>query len=306
MKYLVIGAGGAGGVLGAALAEKGYDVTLIARGKHLKAMNENGLVIHQLWDDEEKTIPVKALSEEEYRDTADVIFICVKGYSIPDVIPFLKRASSPDTVIIPILNIYTTGETLREALPERYILDGCIYVSSNIEEPGRILKHSKILRVIFGTNKNQKQRPVLSTLEAELNEAEIRGILSSNIRRDCLKKFCYVSPIGAAGLYFNASAGSFQKEGPERELYVGMMKEIEALAAAMGCAFDTDVISANLNIVEHQPPEATTSMQRDVLSGGPSEIQGLVHDIPKIGAQYQLEMPLYRKVSNELKARFGG
>ena len=90
MKYLVIGAGGAGGVLGAALAEKGYDVTLIARGKHLKAMNENGLVIHQLWDDEEKTIPVKALSEEEYRDTADVIFICVKGYSIPDVIPFLK------------------------------------------------------------------------------------------------------------------------------------------------------------------------------------------------------------------------
>ncbi len=304
MKYLVIGAGGAGGVLGAALAEKGYEVTLIARGNHLEAIREKGLVIHQLWDETEKIILVPACTEEEYQDRADVIFVCVKGYSISDIIPFLKRVSTTETVIVPILNIYTTGETLRNALPDRYILDGCIYVSANIEEPGKILKHSKILRVIFGTAKGQEERPVLRCLEQELNDAGIRGILSGNIRRDALRKFCYVSPIGAAGLYYNASAGDFQKEGPERELYIGMMKEIEALAAGMGCAFDTDVISANLDIVAHQPPEATTSMQRDVLKGGPSEIQGLVFDVPETGAKHQVEMPLYQKVADELRKRF--
>lgn len=305
MKYLVLGAGGAGGVLGAALAEKGYEVSLIARGRHLQAIREKGLVIHQLWDGQEKAVAVSAFSEEEYRETADVVFVCVKGYSIQDIIPFLARVSSPETVIIPILNIYTTGEMLRCALPERYVLDGCIYVSSNIEEPGKILKHSKILRVIFGTVKDQEVRPVLRLLEKELNAADIRGICSENIRRDALRKFCYVSPIGAAGLYFNANAGDFQKDGPQRELYIGLMKEIEALALAMGCPFDTDVISANLNILAHQPPEATTSMQRDVLSGGPSEIQGLVYDIPATGARYQLEMPLYQKVTEELQRRFG-
>lgn len=303
MKYLVIGAGGAGGVLGAALAEKGCDVSLIARGSHLQAIREKGLIIHQLWDEQEITVPIPAFSEEEYKDTPDVIFVCVKGYSIPDIIPFLERVSTPETVILPILNIYTTGETLRGLLPERYVIDGCIYVSSNIEAPGKILKHSKILRVIFGPGKDQEKRPVLSNLESELNHAGVRGICSDHIRRDALRKFCYVSPIGAAGLYFGATAGDFRREGPERELYIGMMREIEALASAMGCVFDTDVISANLDIVEHQPPEATTSLQRDVLAGGPSEIQGLIFDVPETGARYGLEMPLYQKVADALRER---
>lgn len=305
MKYLVIGAGGTGGVLGAALAEYGYDVTLIARGRHLDNIRENGLIIHQLWDDAERVVSVPACSEDEYQDTADVIFVCVKGYAIPDVIPFLRTASGPDTVIVPILNIVSTGQTLRRALPDRYVLDGCIYVSSNIESPGKILKHTPVLRAIFGTVPDQEKRPVLSRLEKELNEAGVRGICSDNIRRDALRKFCYVSPIGAAGLYFHASAGDFQKEGEPRELFIGLMKEIEALAEAMGCAFDTDVISANLNIVAHQSPEVTTSMQRDVLAGGPSEIQGLVYDVPEIGAEYGLDLPLYRKTAGELKKRFG-
>ena len=303
MKYLVIGAGGAGGVLGAALFQFGYDVTLIARGKHLQAIRERGLIMHNLWDDCEERIPVPALSEEEFSGTADVIFVCVKGYSIPDIIPFLEHSSTAETVIIPILNIYTTGAALRESIAGRYILDGCIYVSANIESPGKILKHSSILRVIFGAVKGQEERPVLRQVADELNAAGVRGICSRDIRRDALKKFCYVSPIGAAGLYFNANAGDFQKEGPARELYIGMMKEIEALAAAMGSPFDTDVIAANLNILAHQPPEATTSMQRDVLSGGPSEIQGLVFDVPETGKRYGIDMPLYRKVSDELKKR---
>ena len=308
MKYLVVGAGGAGGVLGASLAQAGYDVTMIARGGHLRAIKEKGLIIHNLWDDSEITVPVKAVSADEYvkdnEEKADVILVCVKGYSIPEIVPFLRSASTPETVILPILNIYTTGETLRKALPDRYVIDGCIYVSSNIEEYGKILKHAKVLRVFFGPAKDQESRPVLKQLEQELNDGGVRGGLSENIRRDALQKFCYVSPIGAAGLYYNANAGSFQKEGEERELYIGMMKEIVALADAMGCPFETDVVAANLNILDHQPPMATTSMQRDILAGGPSEIEGLVYEVPETGKQYGLEMPLYQKVSDELKARY--
>lgn len=304
MKYIIIGAGGTGGMMGAALQKSGRDVCLIARGEHLKAIRQNGLIVHHQWDDSEEVIPVKALSEEECRENADVIFVCVKGYSIPDIVPFIERISTAETVILPILNIYTTGETLRESLPGKYVLDGCIYVSSNIEAPGKILQHSPILRVIFGTAPNQEARPVLETIEEELNASGIRGIYSRHIRRDALKKFCYVSPIGAVGLYYDATAGDIRKEGPARELYIGLMKEVEALAKAMGCPFDTDVIAANLNILDHQPDGTTTSMQRDVIKGGPSEIQGLVHDIPAIGERYHLDMPLYRKVSEELKSRY--
>lgn len=112
-----------------------------------------------------------------------------------------------------------------------------------------------------------------------------------------MKKFCYVSPVGAAGLYYNATAGDFKKEGEKRDMFIGLMKEVEALAEKMGCPFDTDVISYNLDILDHQPDEVTTSLQRDVRDGKPSEIKGLIFDIPELGRKYGIEMPLYAKVT---------
>ena len=101
-KYVIIGAGGTGGALGAYLARAGKDVTFIARGEHLKAMKENGLRVIRMRD--EFTInPVKACEMQDYSDRPDVILVCVKGYSVDSVIPFIKRVAGPETVVIPIL-----------------------------------------------------------------------------------------------------------------------------------------------------------------------------------------------------------
>lgn len=301
MKYVVIGAGGTGGILGAAIFQKGLDVTLIARGAHLEKIRQQGLRVKGLQDGAEDCYPIAACTEEEFQGTADVIFVCVKGYSIEGVLPFLDRISRPDSLIIPVLNIFTTGQTLREKLPGKYAVDGCIYVSANIEEPGVLLQHSRILRVIYGAAPGQEERKILADTAEELNSEELHIVHSSNIRRDALKKFCYVSPIGAAGLYYHATAGDFQTEGPKRDLYIGMMQEIELLAENMGCSFDTDVIAYNLKILAHQPPEATTSLQRDVYAGKQSEIRGLILDIPALGEQYHTPMPLYKKVADALQ-----
>lgn len=299
MKYTIIGAGGTGGILGAAIYEAGLDVSLIARGEHLAKIKEQGLKIKDLQDKSEAVYDIPAYSEDEFCEMADVIFVCVKGYSLKQTVPFIDRISSKDSVIIPVLNIFTTGETLRQLLPGKYAVDGCIYVSANIEEPGILLQHSKILRVIYGCGQGQEKRDILEKIQEELSKTKARVILSPNIRRDAMKKFCYVSPVGAAGLYYNATAGDFKKEGEKRDMFIGLMKEVEALAEKMGCPFDQDVIEYNLNILDHQPDEVTTSLQRDVWAGKDSEIEGLIFDIPKLGAEYGLDMPLYTKVTEK-------
>ena len=91
MKYAIIGAGGTGGTLGFYLTEAGKDVTLIARGYHLEAMQKQGLTMRQLWDGKEETIPVKACRMEEYTEQPDVILVCVKGYSLTNLIPDIRR-----------------------------------------------------------------------------------------------------------------------------------------------------------------------------------------------------------------------
>ena len=301
MKYAIIGAGGTGGILGFYMTKAGKDVTLIARGRHLAAMQESGLAVEKMWDGTTETIPVKAADMNHYSERPDVILVCVKGYSLEDTIPFIQKVANPSTIVIPVLNIYGTGAKMQEKLPNLLVTDGCIYVSANIKEPGVLIQHGKILRVVYGVREKEEYDPRLEEIKQDFDVSGIDGVLSENIRRDALEKFSYVSPIGAAGLYYHATAADFQREGEEREAFKTMIREITALAEAMGVPFERDMVDVNLKILSTLAPEATTSMQRDVMEGKDSEIDGLVYEVVCMGERYHVPVPMYEKVAEKLK-----
>ena len=297
MKYAIIGAGGTGGCLGFFLQKAGKDVTLIARGKHLEAIRKNGLTIQKLWDESRETLPVKACTAEEYKEIPDVILVCIKGYSMDETVPTIKKIAGKETVVIPILNIYGTGGRLQKKLPELTVTDGCIYVSANILEPGVILQHGKILRVVFGARKPEEETEKMREVAKDMVTDDLEVILSENIRRDAMVKFSYVSPIGTAGLYCNAVAADFQREGEQREMFKALIREIVALSHAMGIEFAEDLVERNLKILAALSPEATTSMQRDVMEGKCSEMDGLVYEVVRMGEEYKVDMPQYKKAA---------
>ena len=301
MKYAIIGAGGTGGILGFYMTKAGKDVTLIARGRHLAAMQESGLAVEKMWDGTTETIPVKATDMDHYSERPAVILVCVKGYSLEDTIPFIQSVANPSTIVIPVLNIYGTGAKMQEKLPNLLVTDGCIYVSANIKEPGVLIQHGKILRVVYGVREKEEYDPRLEEIKQDFDVSGIDGVLSENIRRDALEKFSYVSPIGAAGLYYHATAADFQREGEEREAFKTMIREITALAEAMGVPFERDMVEVNLKILSTLASEATTSMQRDVMDGKSSEIDGLVYEVVCMGERYHVPVPMYEKVAEKLK-----
>ncbi len=301
MKYMIIGVGGTGGVVGFKMTKAGKDVTLIARGEHLRAMQEDGLKIQRMWDHQTETLPVKASSIEDYQEQPDVILVCVKGYSLDSVYPMIRQVAKPETIVIPILNIYGTGGQMQKELPELLVTDGCIYVSANLEEPGVLLQHGEICRIVFGVRNPEEFRPELKAISQDFEDSGIRGILSDHIRRDALQKFSYVSPIGAAGLYYDCAAGDFQREGKQREMFKAMIREIISLAAAMDIHFERDLVQVNLNILDALDPSATTSMQRDIMAGRCSEIDGLLFQVVRMGQEYHVSMPEYEKAAEKLK-----
>ena len=312
MKYAIIGAGGTGGILGFYMTKADRDVTLIARGRHLAAMQEKGLAVEKMWDGTTEIIPVKAMDMEHYDEQPDVVLVCVKGYSLEDTIPFIQRVAKPSTIVIPVLNIYGTGAKMQEQLPKLLVTDGCIYVSANIKEPGVLIQHGKILRVVYGDRNMSTQKvninraheemlDALKNIKKDFDDSGIDGVLSENIQRDALEKFSYVSPIGAAGLYYHATAADFQREGKQREAFKTMIREIAALAEAMGVPFERDMVEVNLKILSSLAPEATTSMQRDVMEGKDSEIDGLVYEVVRMGERYHVPVPMYAKVAEKLR-----
>lgn len=294
MRYAVIGAGGTGGPIGAYLARAGKDVTLIARGEHLKAIREKGLTLRKTWGETETVHPVQASAMEEFEGKADVVLVCVKGYSLKETVPFIRRISGESTVVIPILNIYGAGSWLQEQLPESLVTDGCIYISANREGPGQIFMHGEIFRIIFGTRTREEYRPVLQEIAEELRECGIEAVCSENIRRDALLKFSYVSPAGVCGLWYGAPAAAMQREGEQRDFFCALVREIGRLSEAMGISLQEDLVKRNLKILDSLSPEATTSMQRDVAEGRRSEIGGLLFEAAELAGKWGIELPLYQ------------
>ena len=92
MKYLIIGAGGTGGAIGGFLARAGKDVTFIDKGVHLEKIKTSGLYLET--PNGEYMISAPAYSTSEYSDVPDVIFVCVKGYSLDEVLPFIEKLKS--------------------------------------------------------------------------------------------------------------------------------------------------------------------------------------------------------------------
>ena len=299
MKYAVIGAGGTGGCIGGYLARQGNDVTLIARGAHLEAIRENGLTVRSARTGDFTVRNQKACTMEEYRDTPDVVFVCVKYYSLGETIDFLRRRAGKDTLVIPILNVFGTGEVLQTACPSCTVLDGCVYIFSMIQEPGIIRQPTSIFRVFFGFRQGQDRRleAVAKKVEEDLRAAGIDAYFTEQILKEALQKFSFVSPMGAAGLYYDAHGGDFMVPGEKQDTFFALVREVERLGNALGVTFEEDLVEINREIMMGLTKDSTTSMQRDVQRGGESEIDGLVPRVVRLAREKNVELPVYEKIS---------
>lgn len=307
LKYVIAGAGATGGSIGAFLAADGQDVTFLARGANLAAFLEKGISMKGTAKGDFTVSPVKSMTMEEYEEKPDVIFVCVKGYSLEDAVSLIRRTAGPETVVIPILNIYGTGERLQGELPDLTVTDGCIYVAAHVSAPGEITHKGDIFRVVYGLRPGQKcgerQLEILSEVKEDLDRAGIFGDYSDHVKRDTFQKFTYVGPMAAAGEYFHALSAAFQQEGEPRQTFIAMDRELFLLSEAMQLGLPSDIVERNLKILADLSPEAGTSMQRDIAKGGRSEIAGLVYAVEDMADAYGVDMPVYRKVIQELKAR---
>lgn len=300
-RYLILGAGGIGGALGAHMLRGGLDVSFIARGRQLAALTRTGLTLEK--PGEVFSLgPVRAWDTETWAGEADVIFLCVKGYSLEETVPFLQRAARRGTAVIPLLNLPDTGERLQKLLPEALTASGCIYIASEVSAPGHILMRGSILRPVFGLPGGGTS-PILERVREDLTACGMDAVLSDNIRRDCLTKFSYVSAQGACGLYYGVSAGAMQRPGEIRDCFSALTAEIGLLARAEGTDLGADLQERNLKILDGVEPSMTTSLQRDILRGGPSEIDGLLFRVPEAGRARGVILPNYERIAAALRPK---
>ena len=172
---------------------------------------------------------------EEYSDSPDVVFVCVKYYSLGECVPLLKRVCNSHTAVIPVLNVFRTRGSLQEQLPEIPVLDGCIYIYGKIEKPGVIVQPSPIsgcFRLPPRTaeagggespaggagSEGSRDRGAFYPADPQGRPSEIQLRFSGGGRRAVLRR----------------DSGDFTVPGEKQDLVITLIREIEAIGQAMG------------------------------------------------------------------------
>jgi 2-dehydropantoate 2-reductase len=305
MKYLIIGTGGTGGCIGGFLASKNNDVSFISRGKNLEQMKQNGLKLKTGIKGEIYLPNIKVFSHEEYKDKADVIFVCVKSYSIDNIIPVIRNASHENSIIIPILNGYGIGEKISNELKNLHVLDGCIYISAFIDTPGSITQLGNLFKIVFGTRKGDSINSViLNDIKNTLCDCGIPTIVSDNIQRDTFKKFTFISSFAACAAYYDITAKEIQQEGKYRQTFEELCEEIKEIGNRFELEFDVDLTKENLKIVNSTTPDTTSSMQKDMKEGKKSEIDELVFEVVRLAGKFGVHVPVYSTIAKHFGYTF--
>ena len=301
MKYLIAGTGGVGGCIAAFLALAGKDVACIARGEHLAAIREHGLRLHSDLKGEH-VLHIPACTAEEYTGKADVIFVCVKGYSIDSITDLIRRAATPETVVIPILNVYGTGPRIQRLVPGVTVLDGCIYIVGFLSGKGEITQMGKIFRLVYGAHKDTiVSRETLEAVQRDLQESGIKAEISEDINRDTFVKWSFISAMAVTGAYYDVPMGEVQKPGIVRDTFIGLSRESAELGRRLGIDIPADLVEYNLKVIDKLDPHSTASMQKDLARGHESEVQGLLFDLIDAAEAQGIDIPTYRMVAGKFR-----
>lgn len=298
MKYLIIGSGAIGNCIGGFLSSVNKDVSFISRGEKLKFMKEKGITLKTDVKGDFYLPSIKAFSETEYRNKADVIFVCVKTYSFEAVLEIIQKASHKNTIIIPTANGFGNGDRLSKMLPECHVLDGCVYIFANMDGMGSVIQKGNFFRFVFGPRKNDPiDSNLLNQVENDLKESGITTILSDDIELDTFRKFTFISTFGACGAFYDITSKEMQEAGKYRDTFIELCKEIEAVGKKIGLKLDMDITLDNLKIVDNNTPDTTSSMQRDIKAGMQSEMDSLVFEVVRLAEKFEVKAPAYKMIA---------
>jgi len=297
MRIAVVGAGGVGGLFGALLSRVGEEVAFVARGAHLEAIRRDGLRVESPLGS--FTARAQASDDPAALGTADAVLVAVKTWQVKEVAPRLRPLLGPATVVVPMENGVEAAGELEAALGPGPVAGGLCHVLAWIEGPGAVRHAGFAPRVTLGEMAGGGSER-LERLAAALRRAGMEAAVVADIRTALWEKFLFIDPLSSVGAAARVPVREMLSVPETRALLVAAMREVEALGRARGARLAADVVERTLTRVEGLPPEATASMQRDVLAGKPSELHEQTGAVVRLGRAAGVPVPVHEALYGAL------
>ena len=304
MRIAVIGTGGIGGPYGAALAKAGADVTFVARGPHLAAIQEKGL--HIDGDRGETHIfPAQATDDIAGIGTVDVVLSCVKLWDVETVAGQLRPIVGPQTAVVPLQNGVDAAERMIPILGREAVMGGVAFVTGTITAPGVIRQTGTYQRMTFGELDGRISERGLR-LRDLCETARFEGLLSPDIMVPVWEKFLLMVPLASLNALTRLPLGKWREHPELVALYDAVLRETVAVGLAEGVRLSPDSVENGMAMMQSMPPYHMTSMGNDLVRGNRLELPWFAGKVVELGRRHRIPTPANGFIYAALKPYISG
>jgi 2-dehydropantoate 2-reductase len=312
MKFLVAGAGAIGAYIGARLAQAGFDVTLYARGPHLRAMQEHGVQV-KTSEGDFAARPAIASSLEDV-GPVDVVFLGVKAHGLPQLAPQLQPVLGPNTTVVSTQNgipwwyfqgfggeweglrleRIDPGGVISSAIEAHRVVGSIVYLSTEITAPG-VIQHMEGNRITLGEPDGARSERIRKISEA-LTASGLRCPITARIRHEIWVKVLGNASLNPVSALTRATIVQMVRDPGVGSVIRNIMQEVEEVSRNLGMELPISIdqrMAGAEKVGEHK-----TSMLQDLEAGRPMELEALVGAVVELGERVGLPMTCTRTVYN--------
>jgi len=304
MRIAVMGTGGVGGYFGGRLAAAGEDVTFIARGSHLAAIQRDGLKITSALGD--ATIaPAQATDDPASVGPVDLVLFTVKLYDTEAAAEAIRPLIGPETGVVTFQNGIAGPEVLAGRLGAEHVMGGVAKIAAVIAEPGVIRHTGTMAELAFGELDGSVSARI-AALAAALEAAGVRHTVSDDIRREIWDKMVFLSTFAGLTSLLRLPIGLIRGDLETRRLLRDGLAEALAVARAAGAGLPEDLVDQILERIDRLPFEMKSSMLQDLEGGKRLELAWLSGTLARMGRDLGVATPVHALIAMALKLHAQG
>ena len=276
MKILVLGAGATGGYYGCRLAASGADVTFLVRGKRLAQLRSDGIVIKSPFGD--ASVPVKFVSQENLRETYDLIILSCKSYDLTSSIEAITPALNSSSLVLPVLNGMRHLETLDAAFSAQRVLGGMCHLSVTLADDG-VIQHLNNLHLLTYGPRQESQAQACEAFLPVLQKANFATKLSTNVIGDMWGKWVLLASLAGMTCLMRASVGEIAAATDGNSLMLALIDECARVASANSAEPSREALAQIKTLLTDPQSGVVASMLRDMQRGANVEGDHIIGDM---------------------------
>jgi 2-dehydropantoate 2-reductase len=276
----------------------GNQVTLIARGPHLKAIRDGGLRI--ITDEEELVVHCDATDDPNEVGPVDLALLTVKTYHNEQAVPAMLPMIGENTTILCLQNGIDSYQTVAKVVGNEKVMPGAAYIEGSLPGPGVVRQTGRVVRIAFGElngGDSEWGRRILETLEG----SEIPAEFNRDIQKTLWNKFLFIATMAGVTTLSRQTMAELMPRTEWRRVIIGCMREIEATGRASGVNLDPQIVDSTIQYIEGSLEQMHASMHADIMAGRPLELEPLNGALVRAGEAVNVPTPINNVIYAMLK-----